>query len=98
MSELASQIDRYLEELARANESPHTLRAYAADLRQFLEFLSPPGMEPPEPRAIDTLLIREWLLKLYQNNLAAVTIRRKLAALRGLFDECARGLPAGRRA
>jgi integrase/recombinase XerC len=91
MSELASQIDRYLEELARANESPHTLRAYAADLRQFLEFLSPPGMEPPEPRAIDTLLIREWLLKLYQNNLAAVTIRRKLAALRGLFGFLLRG-------
>ena len=85
MSELAAAIERYLEELARANESPHTLDAYRSDLRQFLEFLSPPGMEPPAPGAIDTLLIREWLVKLYNDNLTAVTVRRKLAALRGLL-------------
>ena len=85
MSDLADQIGRYLRELARANESPHTLDAYGSDLRQFLEYLSPPGEEPPDAKAIDTLVIREWLAKLYNDNLAAVTIRRKLAALRGLF-------------
>jgi integrase/recombinase XerC len=71
--------------LARAGASPHTVAAYAADLRQFLEFLSPPEMAPPEPPAVDLLMLREWLAALYRMKLAAVTIRRKLAAVRGLF-------------
>ena len=85
MSELARQIERYLEELARGGASPHTVAAYRSDLRQFLEFLSPPEMAPPEPQAIDLLILREWLAALYGMKLEAVTIRRKLAAVRGLF-------------
>ncbi|MBZ5724996.1 MAG: tyrosine-type recombinase/integrase [Acidobacteriia bacterium] len=85
MSELGGQIARYLQELARNGASPHTVDAYAADLRQFLEYLSPPETEPPEPRAIDLLTLREWLAALYAYRLTAVTIRRKLAAVRGLF-------------
>jgi integrase/recombinase XerC len=85
MSELARQMERYLEELARAGASPNTVAAYAADLRQFLEFLSPPEMAPPEPPAVDLLMLREWLAALYRMKLAAVSIRRKLAAVRGLY-------------
>ncbi len=85
MSELGRQIERYLEELKRTAASAHTVDAYAADLRQFLQFLSPPETEPPEPQAIDTLILREWLAGLYRDQLSAVTIRRKLAAVRGLF-------------
>ncbi|HEV3334009.1 MAG TPA: tyrosine-type recombinase/integrase [Bryobacteraceae bacterium] len=85
MSELAGQIDRYLAEMARTSSSPHSIRAYAADLGQFVEFLSPPDLTPPEPRAIDVLILREWLAGLYRDKLSAVTIRRKLAAVRGLF-------------
>jgi integrase/recombinase XerC len=82
--ELGRQVERYLAELARMGDSQHTLRAYAADLAQFLEYLSPPDLEPPEPGAIDALILREWLASLY-DQLSAVTIRRKLAAVRGLF-------------
>src|SRR5947207_12713562 len=84
-SELARQIARYLADLARAGSSEHTVRAYEADLRQFVGYLSPPDLAPPEPCDIDLLLLREWLGGLYRDRLQAVTIRRKLAAIRGLF-------------
>ncbi len=90
MSELARQIEMYLKELARAGSSVHTIDAYSADLRQFLEYLSPPDLAPPEPRAIDLLIVREWLAWLYGKDLDAVSIRRKLAAVRSLFRFMAR--------
>ena len=85
MSELAGHIERYLQDLARQGASVHTLDAYGADLRQFLHYFSPPDLEPPAPQAIDLLMLREWLASLYRDGLSAVTIRRKLAAVRGLF-------------
>jgi integrase/recombinase XerC len=85
MSELAEHIERYLQELARGGASTHTVDAYAADLRQFLQYFSPPDLEPPAPQSIDLLMLREWLASLYRDRLMAVTIRRKLAAVRGLF-------------
>ena len=85
VSELARQIERYLDSLKREAASPHTVDAYASDLAQFLLYLSPPEMSPTEPRAIDLLLLREWLASLYNLGLTAVSIRRKLAAVRGLF-------------
>jgi len=85
MPELARHIERFLQELARAGNSAHTVTAYSADLGEFLEYLSPPGSEPPEAQAIDVLILREWMLWLYNRPNTAVTIRRKLAAVRGLF-------------
>ena len=85
MSELAVQMERYLAELVRGANSSHTVDAYAADLREFLHYLSPPETEPPAPGAIDLLILREWLAALYNRQLSTVTIRRKLAAVRGLF-------------
>jgi len=84
-SQLALQMERYAAELARQGVSPHTLAAYGGDLEQFLEFFSPPGLAPPEPAAIDLLLLREWLVWLYGRELTPVSIRRKLAAVRGFF-------------
>jgi len=82
---LAGEIQRYLENLTREGASTHTIAAYSADLRQFLAYLSPPDLAPPEPQEIDLLILREWLAALYRDNLEAVSIRRKLAAVRGLF-------------
>jgi integrase/recombinase XerC len=84
-SELERQIALYLEELGRTGHSGHSIRAYDADLRQFLAYLSPPDLPPPEPAAIDLLILREWLAGLYRDQLDTVSIRRKLAAVRGLF-------------
>jgi integrase/recombinase XerC len=85
-SDLGRQVVRYVAELARAGASTHSVRAYESDLRQFLAYLSPPGLDPPAPEAIDVLVVREWLLALYRDELTAVSIRRKLAAVRGLFQ------------
>jgi integrase/recombinase XerC len=84
-SRLETEISRYLDELKRTGASEHSVLAYDSDLRQFLHYLSPPDLAPPEPEAIDVLILREWLAGLYRDELSAVTIRRKLAAVRGLF-------------
>ena len=85
MSELESQIGRFLEELKRNNVSSHTLAAYGSDLAQFLEYFSPPGAQPPEPGQFEVWNIREWLGSLYSHELSALSMRRKLAALRAFF-------------
>ncbi len=85
MSELARQIEQYLAELGRRNASPHTLRNYRSDLEQLLEYFSPPETEPPPVGEIDVLALREWLGSLYDRELDAISIRRKLAAVRSFF-------------
>lgn len=85
MSELAHQIERFLQELHRNNVSPHTLESYGSDLRQFLEYFCSNGLEPPPVAEFDILRIREWLGSLHSRELDALSIRRKLAALRTFF-------------
>jgi len=79
------QIDRFLDARRRENVSSHTIRGYAADLHQFLDFLSASGNQPPALQDIDILQLREWLAGLYRSGLTAVSMRRKLAALRSFF-------------
>jgi len=85
MSHLSSAINDYLGSLALRDDSPHTLRNYEADLREFAEYFSPEGSEPPALAEFDLLALREWLAHLYEREQKATTIRRKLASLRGLF-------------
>jgi integrase/recombinase XerC len=88
MPDLASQIELFLDELRRQNASPHTLRNYASDLGQFLEYFT--LKEAVTVEQIDALAIREWLGHLYQQRLTAVSMRRKLAAVRSLFKHLLR--------
>ncbi len=85
MTELERQAGLFLEELRRGNSSEHTIRAYAIDVREFLDYLSPQGAELPEPAHIEPLTIREWLGHLYHQRLTPVTMRRKLSSLRSFF-------------
>lgn len=86
MAELDRQIRAYLEELRRENVSAHTIRNYGADLRQFLNYFTPPGGAPPTAAEVDTLAIREWLGDLYREALSPATIRRKMASLRSFLQ------------
>jgi integrase/recombinase XerC len=86
MSDLGGHIQRFLEELRRQNASAHTLRNYASDLEQFLAYFTLEDQPAPAVEAIDVLAIREWLGHLYQQRLTAVSMRRKLAAVRSFFQ------------
>lgn len=89
-SEIASAAERYLHELKLKNASVHTLRNYTTDLKQFVDYFSPEGTQPPEPAQFTALHLREWMSGLYDQGLSTVTIRRKLAAVRSLFEFLAR--------
>lgn len=85
MSEIADAISDFMGELERRNESPHTIRNYGADLREFATYFSPSGMEPPALRSLDLLALREWLAHLYDREQKPATIRRKLSTIRTFF-------------
>jgi len=61
MPDLAKQIERFLEELGRANVSAHTLRNYGSDLEQFLRYFTVKEKTCATTEEIDGLAIREWL-------------------------------------
>ncbi len=82
---LRRQVQDYLESLARENASPHTLRNYETELVELVGYLTPKDGTAPTAGDIDVLIIREWMAHLYERGLSAVSIRRKLAALRSFF-------------
>jgi integrase/recombinase XerC len=83
-SDLAAEIERFLGELRRQNASAHTVRNYASDLEQLVAYFTI-TKQKPAVADIDALAIREWLGHLYEQKLTAVSMRRKLAAVRSLF-------------
>jgi integrase/recombinase XerC len=83
-------IAKFLEHLQyQRNASAHTLRNYASDLKQFLEYLtiSPAGetRAGPELVQIDNLTIREFLGTLYKRKNKKSSAARKLATLRSFM-------------
>jgi integrase/recombinase XerC len=85
-------IEQFLEHLRyERNVSAHTLRNYASDLEQFLDFIAPLDLNSgtrntPEITQIDHLTIREWLGQLHTAQKKKASIARKLAALRTFFQ------------
>ncbi len=71
------------------NLSPHTMRNYLADLRQFKEYLEINNISAGESGegfvGIDHLVIRAFLGSLYRRKIKKVTISRKVATLRSFF-------------
>jgi integrase/recombinase XerC len=85
MPDLAGHIQRFLDELRRQNASAHTLRNYSSDLEQFLTYFTIKDKPRPTVEGIDGLAVREWLGHLFEQRLSAVSMRRKLAAVRSFF-------------
>jgi integrase/recombinase XerC len=84
-------IESYLEYLVSVkNSSPHTISNYGKDLRQFVAYLTPPGMALPSLSAINHGIIREFVAHLHEQGLKKTSIARKLAALRSFFKYCVR--------
>ncbi len=84
-------VAKFLEYLrAVKNSSPHTIINYGKDLRQFVAFLSPPGVVPPDLTAVSHGMIREFVAHLHDHGLEKTSIARKLAALRSFFKYCVR--------
>ena len=80
-------IERYMQYLRyERNASPHTVRNYQSDLRQFRDFLlqGQPGAEV-SLKSVDALRIRGFLAFLFEKERKKTSIARKLAAVRAFF-------------
>jgi integrase/recombinase XerC len=82
METYLAAFQRYLDIERQA--SPHTLRNYLSDLRQFAHFASARLGQATllTPTRIDASLIRDFLSTLYQQGVGHTTLARKLASLR----------------
>jgi integrase/recombinase XerC len=82
-------IAAFLEYLAvERGASPHTLRNYGIDLREFAAFLRREG--GAAPAAVDARLVRAYLAMLHRRHLAKSSIARKLASVRSCLRFLAR--------
>lgn len=88
MQQLLAQFFEHLR--YERNVSEHTLRNYASDLGQFLDYISPAaasGERRDVPVSdIDHITIREWLSSLHAAQKKKSSVARKLAALRTFFQ------------
>jgi integrase/recombinase XerC len=81
---LGEHVERFLTDLAAARgASPHTLRAYRADLLELADYLERVGIA--EPGEVRPKTLRGWLVELDQRELARSSIQRKLSAARSFF-------------
>ena len=86
---MIAAIEKYLYHMRYVrNASPNTLSHYAGDLKQFVEFLTPPGERTLALEQVDHRVIREFVAHLHDRRLERSSIARKLAALRSFYKFC----------
>lgn len=85
---MISEIQRFLSHVEQdRDQSPETVRAYAADLGDLATFLAQLHEQdlPPEPTEITAKDLRAWVADLRQRGLKASTLSRRLSGARALF-------------
>lgn len=84
--EMKNQLHEFLEFLRlNRNLSAHTVRAYTADLNQFIIFARRQLNHSVRPEDLDHRLVRAFLGELYEKSKSRSTSSRKLAAIRSFF-------------
>ncbi|MEE8466981.1 MAG: tyrosine recombinase XerC [Planctomycetota bacterium] len=82
-------VDRYLAELTHARgASPHTLRAYGADLGELAAFLE--ARRVRDPSQVTPRTLRAWLGTLDERELSKASVERRLSSARGFFHHLVR--------
>jgi integrase/recombinase XerC len=88
---LGELVSAYLGVLANERgSSPHTLRAYERELRNFVAYIVQAQGRETAPSAIEHTRIRAWMGSLYDRGLSKASAARALAAVRSWFRWLAR--------
>jgi len=75
----------FLSHLRERNASPHTIKAYGSDLKNFASYAGSRRWED-----IDHIAVRGFLSRLYETGLSKTSVARSLAAVRSLYRWLAR--------
>ncbi len=80
MTETLTYINNFLKYIKlQRGDSPHTLRAYKNDLKEFFNFAN------LEPKQIDSMIIRGFISEQILKGKAKTTVSRKLSTIRSFF-------------
>lgn len=83
---MQAQIDFYLRTLVARGRSPITVTCYRSDLRIFLRYILSREVPPTSWAGVDLAVMRGFLKSRREAKIDPYTIKRNVAAVKGLFD------------